>query len=506
MHNIYNKEVITKNGTLIDNWLEERELRKLTGEGRSIKGTNFGKITFDPEVIHTTNNPRDNTYQRVIGEKEPTKDYSLTSNDYGQNNYEVLKYTHPKLNVKDEKQKLNIYLKNSSLYGNEAEKCGQEFRSFETTNKSLHPPQPFKEYIGLRHMYTQDRIPVPREKAINFIPIEIIKKMGQEAAEADFQEKKRKKEELKRLQAKSKLPPEELAKQPEEESSSFWLNNINSSNIYHSFTKGPNPWARSSAFTQSIQNTRGAFQYYQNAFNSPLSSKYINTIEEDKKLREELKNKEKELNQLNTINNGNALSISQENGIPIPKKIPNETINKILKGCALKGWVGLRELKCYLRNISAHKSEIMSKNDFKYFLAKQAILLNDEDIDSIFDIYDLSKNDYINYIQFLNSIISVNDTRKAQIESFKEQVKVPGQNYILFSYLVSLMDMNYHPEAIRFLKTVPDLEKEYKINWDNLKQDNRIKENDFRQFFYDISACVERDDDFSQILKALGYK
>ena len=177
--------------------------------------------------------------------------------------------------------------------------------------------------------------------------------MGQEAAEADFQEKKRKKEELKRLQAKSKLPLEELAKQPEEESSSFWLNNINSSNIYHSFTKGPNPWARSSAFTQSIQNTRGAFQYYQNAYNSPLSSKYINTIEEDKKLREELKNKEKELNQLNTLNNGNTLSIKQESEIPKPTKISNEIINKILKGCTLRGWVGLRELKCYLRNISA---------------------------------------------------------------------------------------------------------------------------------------------------------
>ena len=212
------------------------------------------------------------------------------------------------------------------------------------------------------------------------------------------------------------------------------------------------------------------------------------------------------MNQLNTLNNGNnTLSIRQESE-PKPKKISNEIINKILKGCSLRGWVGLRELKCYLRNISAHKSEIMNRNDFKYFLAKQAILLNDEDINAIFDIYDVSKNDYINYIQFLDSIISVNDSRKAQIESFKEQVKVPGQNYILFSYLVSLMDMNYHPEALRFLKTVPDLEREYKNNWDNLKHDNRIKEEDFRQFFYDISACVERDDDFTQILKALGYK
>ena len=34
----------------------------------------------------------------------------------------------------------------------------------------------------------------------------------------------------------------------------------------------------------------------------------------------------------------------------------------------------------------------------------------------------------------------------------------------------------------------------------------RITENNFRQFFYDVSACVEKDEEFNQILKALGYK
>ena len=109
MHNIYNKIILTKDGTLIDNWFEEGELRKITGEGRTIKGTTFGKITFDPEVYHSNDNPHDDTYQRVIGEKEPRKDYSLTSKDYGQNNDDILQYTHPKLNVKDDKEKLNIY-------------------------------------------------------------------------------------------------------------------------------------------------------------------------------------------------------------------------------------------------------------------------------------------------------------------------------------------------------------------------------------------------------------
>ena len=279
----------------------------------------------------------------------------------------------------------------------------------------------------------------------------------------------------------------------EEKRSSFWLNNINTGDVYRSFIKGTNPWAKSSGFTQKLQNTRGAFQYYQNVKDSPLDPNYVKAIEEDKKMREEflkkeqeererlakideeMKNKNRLLNSNNTLNN----VLPQIEGQEIPTKVSDETINKILKGCSIRGWIGLRSLKCYLRNLSAHKSEIINKNDFKYYLAKQAILLNDDDVDTIFAVHDKSKSDYINYIQFLNSINRVNETRKSQIESFKDQVKVPGQNYIYFSNLISLANMNYHPEAIKFLKTVPDLVEEYSINWDNLKEDNRVTENDF---------------------------
>ena len=451
MHNIYNKKILTTNGTLIDNWFEEEELRKLTGEGRSIIGNSFKKMTFDPEVIHTNNNPRDNTYQRVIGEKEPTKDYSLTSNEYGQNNDEILKYTHPPLNAPDNKKKLNIYIKKSNLYGEEVEKCGNEFRSFESTNKSLHPPQPFINNIGL-----------------------------------NFEEKGRKMEESKCFNEENKLIQEDIIKNPENYVPSFWINNINSSNIYRSFTKGINPWAKSSAFTQKVGHTKGAFQYYQNAFNEPILY--------DAKKEDKIDTKEKNLSYIHKHEKEVKTSVSEE------------TIKKIFKGCSLRGWIGLRELKCYLRNLSGHRSDFINKNDFKYFFAKQAILLNDNDVDSIFEVYDVSKNNYINYIAFLNSINFVSDERKAKIESFKEQVKVQGQNYILFSHLITLFDMSNHPESMVFKKTVPDLEMEYKINWDNLKEDNRIKENDFKEFFYDISACVEKDEEFNQILKALGFK
>ena len=294
----------------------------------------------------------------------------------------------------------------------------------------------------------------------------------------------------------------------EEDTIGFWINNINTGNVYRSFTKGTNPWARSSAFTQPIQRTRGAFCYYQNAYDSPIggeaaaaagiSAAELKRREEElQKQQEEAERKAREEAELQERIRGAQIGVGG---------VRQDTSKKILTGCCKKGWIGLCALKCFLHSNTKNNCDIIDKNSFKLLLKKQGILLEDTDIESICDAYDTNKSDYFNFVLFFNALRNVSNTRGAQIESFKDQVKAPGQNYIVFSNLLALADMNYHPEAIRFLKSVPDLRKEYVSNWDCKKADNKITEDDFRQFFYDVSTCVENDGDFIQILKALGYK
>ena len=66
--------------------------------------------------------------------------------------------------------------------------------------------------------------------------------------------------------------------------------------------------------------------------------------------------------------------------------------------------------------------------------------------------------------------------------------------------------MRFHPEVIKNLKSPFQIIKEYENYWDELKIDDVLNEEQFRQFFYDISSVVDNDRDFTQILKALGYK
>jgi len=356
----------------------------------------------------------------------------------------------------------------------------------------LHIPQPFINYGGLSKMLSGDYKYTPRESPYQNIPQEKNVQNKNGFANTLFQNES---------QNNNKEGEKNAEGNQEDETSGFWLKNINSSNMYRSFLKGNNPWARSSAFTQKIQNTRGAYLFYQNAFDSQMggqsAAEQRRREEELKKEQEEAERRAREEAELQERIRGAQIGVGG---------IRNDTTKKILNGCIKKGWVGLRLLKNFLKENNKVCSKIIDKNTFYLLMKKQGILLEDEDLESICDAYDVNKTDYFDFIQLLNALRNVSNTRGSQIESFKEQVKSPGQNYITLTNLLRLADMNYHPDAIKFIKSVIDLRREYENVLRKVADGDIISEDNFRQFFYDVSTCVANDNDFTQILRALGYK
>ena len=362
---------------------------------------------------------------------------------------------------------------------------------------SLYVPQPFLNYAGLTKMLSNDYKYVPKQSSLRM--------EGQENGEGNqngfgntlFQNGNK--------QKNGKDGEKNAEEGQEEDTIGFWINNINTGDVYRSFIKGTNPWAKSSAFTQPIQRTRGAFMYYQNAFDSPIGGGPAGLSSAELKRREEQLRKEKEEAERRAREEAELQERIRGAQIGVGG-VRNDTSKKILTGCIKKGWIGLCSLKKFLKENNKNNSDEIDKNTFYLLLKRQGILLEDIDIESICNAYDVDKTDYFNFIQFFNALRNVSNTRGTQIESFKDQVKAPGQNYINFSNLLRIADMNYHPEALKFIKSVPDLRREYENNWLKPKDEDKISEDDFRQFFYDISTCVPKDADFTQILKALGYR
>ena len=236
MTNIYNKNIKYPNGTLIDNWYEEDELKKRTGYTRNIPGYPYKLRNADPELRKSI--PQDDTFKRVIGEKEPSKDYFTTNAEYGrncqmnneryQNNAVEEEKNPPKKNeIKDEPwQKYDPAVDLKSVYS------------------TAYTPKKIQKDLGRRIMYDQFHDPIAADRPDRLF-------MAQHGVS----------------RYPNILTPEEIAHYmatgekdklyQRNQEVTFWSTHLGNSNMYHSFTFPPNPFGKSHAFTQPVQLTKG---------------------------------------------------------------------------------------------------------------------------------------------------------------------------------------------------------------------------------------------------------
>ena len=469
MSNIYNKFIIHPNGTLINNWFEEEELRRRTGEGRSIPGKNFPKKTMDFDNPITDPNPRNNTFKRLIAD-EHSGLYDTTYTTYGNFAHPESKY---KYTGKKEEQ-FEKFAEDKIAQQQTIKSDKRDNRLFDTTNSSTYVPQPMSnQKLGQRIMYTQDHKEIPQEhKDKLFMAEHKMGKYQRVISDKDADE-----------YIDKNLPyynDKELT---------FWSMNLEKGNMYRSATLGINPFGRSNSFTQPIQQTRGVKQFDGNLANDKVSKNIYLNEHADK------------FYQTFSDFKVNA-QLQKEEMLPIAE-------SKLIKELQKLGWVGLRQLKIYLRNIYKRKCDLIDKTEFKYYIRQYGIKeLNDEDIDAIYNAFDKNKSNKINFIEFFNHLHSkyVSNERKEMIKTFSAKVNPNKDRFISANKLEKLLMMNYHHEVMKYIKSASQVKNEYLITWDNLKEDDLITEEHFMIYFCDVSICIGDDSEFRQCLYALGLR
>lgn len=465
MTNIYNKVILHPNGTLISNWFEEEELRRRTGEGRTIPGKNFPKRWMDFENPIKNTNPRDDTFKRII-DNEHTGFYKTTYQTYGKFKYPEKKYMY-----KGKKELEFDDFINGEIERQQKNKNGKkEDRLFDTTTGSTYVSQPLEQKVGQRIMYTQEHIPIDTKRNPDklFMAQHKMGKFPRVLSDKEVE------------QYIDKNIPYYKDKEI-----TFWSMNIDKGNMYRTATLGINPFARSNAFTQDIHHTKGVKQFEGNVKNCSSSKNlYFNDHDEQFYKTYQGFNKRIALEKI--------------------EKFP-EVKKKVIEGIRKKGWTGLRQIKIYLRNLFKRKSDIIDKTEFKFNVRKWGLdNLSDIDVDVIYDKFDKNKNNKINFIEFFDSLNNTSEERMNLIKRLMELANPINAQFISAKKLELMADMNYHPEVIRYLKDAKEALNDYVTTWDNLREDDLITHEDFIKYFNDISTCIENDDDFKQCFYALG--
>ena len=485
---IYNKKLLTKNGTLIDNWFEEEELRKRTGITRATPQQNFPKKFFDFETPIRNPNPVDDTFKRIIN-NEHNGFYKTTYSNYGDFSFPQKRYEHEG----DEEKEFNEFISNKMELKHQISTFKEPKGLFDATAKNTIIPQRIEGPFGQRLMKTQDLENIPEERkdhtfqheyGINEKPGIITKKEFSNAFD------------------NYKIP------YYKDKELTYWAMNQNRANVYHSASNGLNSFAKSSGFTQPIQNTRGVYLFNQNITNNKQSEE-IFLDKKDEEFMEGYRNYQKDQNE----KEANSIEKCYEKGnMEVCQKYLNTIKYKILEDIRKKGWTGLRQLKLYLKSVINNgiyqKINYIEKTEFKFHIYRWGITsLNDNEIDLIYKIFGKNCNNTIDYIEFLNYLHIDSDKRKNMILNLINIFKKISNNnkYINFSCINKYMNMNYHPEVLKLKKDKNKAEKEFIQSWGYLKEDDLITEENFIEYFEDISTCFPNEEDFERCLYAIGY-
>ncbi|MCQ2817901.1 MAG: hypothetical protein MJ252_11610 [archaeon] len=240
--NIYNKFTKYPNGTLINNWYEEDELKKQTGTARSLPGYPFKMRNADPELRKSI--PRDDTFKRVIGQKEPSKDYFTTSSAYGNFLSPNSRYNQEYLE-ESKNQMTRSFAKKlpPPMPAAEIEKYDPKV-DLVSTYGSVYTPKPVQENIGRKIMFDQFHDPIDKDKPDKLFMAR--HGVGKYPSILDQDQI------IKYVNngGKGKL-------NNGNQEITFWSSHLGNSNMYHSFTFAPNPFGRSHAFSQPVQRTKG---------------------------------------------------------------------------------------------------------------------------------------------------------------------------------------------------------------------------------------------------------
>ena len=484
---IYNKKLHTQNGTLIDNWFEEDELRKRTGVTRAIPQQNFPRKFFDFETPIKDPNPKDDTFKRLIN-NDHTGFYKTTYSNYGDFSFPEKKYKYEG----DEEKEFNEFISNKMEIKHQKTNFKEPISLFDATVKNTIVPQRIEGPFGQRLMKTQDLEKIPEERKDHIFQQEygISKKPGV-ITKNDFA----------KAFSNYKIP------YYKDKPLTYWAMNQNRANVYHSSSNGLNSFARSSGFTQPIQNTRGVYLYNQNITNNKASEE-IFLDKKDENFIEEYNNYQKDKDE----KEANSIEQCYEKGnMEVCEKYLNAIKDKILIDIRKKGWTGLRQLKLYLKSVVNnglyYKNNFIEKTEFKFHIYRWGIMsLTDNEVDLIYKIFGKNCNNTIDYIEFLDYLHINSDKRKNMILSLiKILKKQKGDKYIYFSNICKYMNMNYHPEVLKMEKDKDKAQKEFIQSWGYLKEDDLITENNFIEFFEDVSTCLPVEEDFDQCLYAISY-
>ena len=251
-------------------------------------------------------------------------------------------------------------------------------------------------------------------------------------------------------------------------------------NTYMSAATGPNPFARSSGFTQPLNQTKAVVGYEGNV-----------DFAKEKTVHEFTRSQGRDLNIRNPY---------MEKHVAISNF--EEIRAKVVDLCRERSANGLRGLRRMFKAMDRNGNGSLSPVEFKYAMRDYGLTLSEVEVTQIVKHFDTNKDGQLSFNEFLRAIRGdLNPRRQDMVHQAYAVLDKDGSGQVTIDDIRLAYDVSFHPDFQSGRKSRDEVLADFMTVWETHKRDHIVTIEEFEDYYKDISASIDSDDYFELMIR-----
>ena len=247
-----------------------------------------------------------------------------------------------------------------------------------------------------------------------------------------------------------------------------------------SASTGPNPFARTSGFTQPLNQTKAVVGYEGNI-----------DFEKEKTTVNFARSQGRDLNVRNPY---------MEKHTAISNF--DEIRQKVVDLCKERSANGLRGLRRMFKAMDRNRNGSLTPVEFKYAMRDYGLNLSEIEVTQIVKHFDTNKDGNLSFDEFLRAIRgTLNDRRLDMVHQAYRVLDKDGSGQVTLDDIKLAYDVSFHPDFQSGRKTADEVLSDFMQVWETHKRDHIVTIEEFEDYYKDLSASIDEDDYFELMIR-----
>lgn len=261
---------------------------------------------------------------------------------------------------------------------------------------------------------------------------------------------------------------------------SVYTEGMERKNFQCSASTGPNPFARTSGFTQPLNQTKAVTGFEGNV-----------NFEKEKTVHQFTRTAGRDLTARNPY---------MEKHVAISNF--EEIKASVVDLCRKRSANGLRGLRRMFKTMDRNGNGTLSPIEFKYAMRDYGLPLSDIEVTQIVKYFDSNHDGQLSFNEFLRAIRGdLNERRLGMVHQAYAVLDKDGSGQVTLKDIEMAYDVSFHPDFQSGSKTATEILTEFMTVWETHKKDAIVTIEEFEDYYKDMSATIDSDEYFELMIR-----